>query len=911
MMNGRVLTPGQLRTHITAVRLKVPAERMGVIGLRTADRWDGPSSLECEGQAFEVVRADSVLAVREAVQAAAGREEFTVVLTALEPVALGTDLLARLAGGRLFPVDLWESVRGLFKAKQIDPTVRGKSIGQALLDYAPTSGYPPVPAGVLYSGTIWRSLYRHAFQMGDGDPDLAQLLVWAATAPGGVARYRSATPELRDTLRERLVTTLGGGAGSVLDVADSGHAHDALALGVACGVVFAEGEGTGELREAAARLERFHANAPVPPGIGEQLARAAREALHESAGDHAGGLVSHLARADQILREVRADHLAYRSDLTPLGLDQRLERFARAIQEALNQARPADGLPAIEAVRCCEARAREVATHTLIQGQQARLESVRMAVRLLRWLATPVAQASDLASAATLYRDSQAFADWARDILAGGDDHPAVSATYRLLEQAVRQQREAFNRSFTQVLVEATSKVSLPPGVIPVESFLEGVLAPLSAAGHRLLVIVLDGMSWPVAHELLAGLRRGHWQELSWLEDGSPPPSLLAAIPSITEVSRTSLLTGKIRRGNSDDEKRLFAEHAALSATCARRHPPVLLHKAELTEGSRGGLADAVGEMILNADKRVVGVVINAIDDRLEGAQQVHDRWSVEHIKPMGALLQAARDAGRVVVLASDHGHVWHREDSVLRKAEGGERWRPGVGNAQPDEVFLEGQRVRTPQDETRVIVPRDEGLRYGMARNGYHGGATPQEMLAPLVVLAPLSSQLRKGLVPCQFASPAWWEEPAPEVKPASLTETVRPTLAPPPLAGNQRDLFSQLPSTSVEEEEPASCAAGMWLGKLLSSSVYQAQKVLVQKHLPEDASVLRCLEVLDRHGGTLTLPALSQQAGILPLRLDGFLAKLQRLLNVDGYEVLLVDRAQNRVSLNVALLRRQFELG
>src|SRR5205814_1856038 len=107
-----------------------------------------------------------------------------------------------------------------------------------------------------------------------------------------------------------------------------------------------------------------------------------------------------------------------------------------------------------------------------------------------------------------------------------------------------------------------------------------------------------------------------------------------------------------------------------------------------------------------------------------------------------------------------------------------------------------------------------------------------------------------------------------------------------------------------------PAPAASG-WAAGLLSSAVWQAQKDLVGKHLPEDAAVLRCLEALDRHGGTLTPTALAQQAGILPLRLDGFLAKLQRLLNVDGYEVLLVDRTQNRVSSNLALLRRQFELG
>ena len=55
----------------------------------------------------------------------------------------------------------------------------------------------------------------------------------------------------------------------------------------------------------------------------------------------------------------------------------------------------------------------------------------------------------------------------------------------------------------------------------------------------------------------------------------------------------------------------------------------------------------------------------------------------------------------------------------------------------QPDEVLLEGARVCTPEDQTRVIVPWEEGLRYGTARNGYHGGATPQEMLPPLVILA------------------------------------------------------------------------------------------------------------------------------------------------------------------------------
>ena len=107
-----------------------------------------------------------------------------------------------------------------------------------------------------------------------------------------------------------------------------------------------------------------------------------------------------------------------------------------------------------------------------------------------------------------------------------------------------------------------------------------------------------------------------------------------------------------------------------------------------------------------------------------------------------------------------------------------------------------------------------------------------------------------------------------------------------------------------------PVPIRPGSLFQALLRSGVYGAQRQLVQKHLPDDATVLGVLEALDRHGGTLTFAALAQQAGVLPLRLNGLLAKLQRLLNVDGYEVLQADRTQNRVALNVPLLRRQFDL-
>ncbi len=49
-----------------------------------------------------------------------------------------------------------------------------------------------------------------------------------------------------------------------------------------------------------------------------------------------------------------------------------------------------------------------------------------------------------------------------------------------------------------------------------------------------------------------------------------------------------------------------------------------------------------------------------------------------------------------------------------------------------------------------------------------------------------------------------------------------------------------------------------------------------------------------------------LEKQAG----RLEGFLAQIQRVLNFDGYEVLLLDRERSVVELRIDLLLRQFDL-
>ena len=70
------------------------------------------------------------------------------------------------------------------------------------------------------------------------------------------------------------------------------------------------------------------------------------------------------------------------------------------------------------------------------------------------------------------------------------------------------------------------------------------------------------------------------------------------------------------------------------------------------------------------------------------------------------------------------------------------------------------------------------------------------------------------------------------------------------------------------------------------------------------------RCLDALDASGGIMTPAAFSKAADVPAARLDGLIARIQRLLNVDGYEILTLSRTENRIELNVAKLKRQFDL-
>jgi hypothetical protein len=875
------------------------------VGLHVAQPWKIPNVVEFDSWKAHVVRADTVFQVREALLDAERNQGKIILLTKLQQGDLGNDVVARLARSRLFAIDHWASLCSLFKAKELDRSICDASIAEALLECAPVDGYPPVSAGVLDAGTVWRAICRHVFEMGEREPDLVTLLIWATNRVGS-GRYLTVSDELRGSLRQRLVTNLGDAADSILSFVDSQAGADALALAVACQVVF--GDGTNAVLDAAAaRMEQYHNNKPIPQLVGRALGRIANDAIADlDRTDDPRVAQQHLQRADELFKQLRCEDHTYRSRLTLLGYEERLNRFGKQITESLTTLHQ-------EAIRRCEALQAAVAGHRRAKlGQRTeQLSRTEMALRLLRWLATPAPELVSFSKLADVYRTELAFVDWARESICRGEDVHDLTKAYQQLDQAVLTRREQFNQIFAQSLAHWTSTGSTFKDVYGVEEILLQFVARIAEANNPVLLIVLDGMSWAVCHELLADIRREHWFEATIDESSALPAPVIATVPSITSYSRTSLLSGKLAKGDSSVEKQNFEASPVLKRVCDRRYPPALFHKKEVTEGARGIIGDDLSKAILSTDNKVVGLVLNAIDDRLSSAQQIREDWTINRIGPLSAVLKLARDSGRVVILASDHGHVWHRPEARCCSGDVGTRWRSNTGSPQEGEIAIGGTRVREENGSRTVIVPWVETMYYGRPQNGYHGGATPQEMVSPLVILVDKTSTYA-GLFLCEYPKPEWWSAPPVASLAAAEDEHTRVTVVKRP-----KTLFDDavenepkpVPTPTRPVPEPPAVPA-QWLDRLFASTGYKDQKQLVRRHAPEDSLVRRCLAALDSTGGIMTPAAFSNAAGVPAARLDGLMAQIQRLLNVDGYDILIFSRAENRIELNVPRLKRQFDL-
>jgi len=918
------LSTPQIAAQLERVLASDPSTVALAIRARARQPW--PETLNQRGRQFALRWCESSLAIREALCDVEQQDPATAGLVVLTPLAtheIAEDIAARLARARVFQPEGWDIVRLLFQAKETDARLgRFAWMPQCLIDGAAQGPYPPVANGFLGLETAWQEVLQRFLRIPAARPDAVSLLTWSMTA-GADATLDQLPAAARPDVMRWLAETAGSAGEMVLGCVEAGRTADALPLGLVCGVVFApEGVGQAALGQAAIRLERFVNDKHIGVPEGRAWARAAEQVVR-AAGLEAARAT--LDRADALLRDLRVPQFAHSSDLLPAALDQRMQDFALALSAHVAEPTEAN-------LAQVERQADRVLRHTLMAAQPPRAERVGMARRLARWLMSALGaglppspppagvkglgsgpspletaprSAASLPSAVAWQSDEGAFVDWARFRLLGGDEIAELSQAYGACREALIARRNTFAKPFAQALIEwNANKPSIDGRLVPVESVLEHVVAPIAAA-HPTLLLVIDGLSISIFRELFARSASHGWAEMV-LSDLGQPLVGVAALPTVTEVSRTSLLCGRLTLGAAAQERSGFATHAALLAHSRAGAPPRLFHKGDLADATN--LAPEVRAAIADPHQRVIGVVYNAVDDHLSGPDQLHQRWTLEDLRLLLPLLREAREARRVVVITADHGHLL--EDGTTQVSTGSEsdRWRPGTDGRAPHEMAVSGARVVTSDGSNTVVCLWGESTRYGGRKNGYHGGLSPQEVTVPLAVMVPLGLNL-PGWTPAPPAQPEWWELPpipkSKEAKPA-VAQPVRPAGRKPSAQVGQPQLFEEA------ELPPAPApAAPDWISALLSGTIYASQRQLAARVALPDEKMRALLTALSERGGKLSRAALAQRLSLPEIRLGGMLSAVRRMLNVDQAPVLVIDEAAGTVELNIALLHQQFRIG
>ena len=880
-------TTSQIRAQVAHIHKNYTDERP--IGIKSDRKWQGSEKEVVGEREFRFVQCDSVLQVREALLSSPA-EARLVVVTNLEESQLGDDVLARFVKSRLYQIRPWNIVLEYFSAIKFDPSFRGQRwLAEALLQNVPPGGYPAVSSGVLDEETVWGVLLRNHLGFKVVRPDAQDLLEWARDEKR-IALYKAASPEMRAGTQQWISKSAGAVGDLIFRCIDAGFTHEVTPLGLVCDIV-ANDAGGAKVREAAVRLERFTGNKPITNDSARNWAGVAHDLIDklDKAGERKTIQVV-LERFDQILQELHVEQFSYLSRYSLTGFEVRLERYGKRLQKALDTALP--GLPG----ELCSL-AEEVLRHRQADIEIGRAMRVKMSLRLVKWLAAKRAdEDSSFELAAHSYIRSGGFVDWARYHLFTGETIPALSTAYSRLVGIVADKRELDSRRFGQLLANWTEHGSPGDSIIRIEEVLSKIIAGIGQS-ERVLLVVLDGMSWAAQREILEDTIDKGWVEFGPIEGEWPRP-VIAALPSVTQFSRTSLLCGELQSGSSVDEISGFKNNPSLAQISRSTHPPVLFHKGTLTESTGRNLAAEVRDEIASEKRQVVGVVVNAIDDHLAKGSQIEVPWILRHIPVLDQLLSVARESGRTVVLTSDHGHIIER-DTTYKGADSGERYRSNDGKPLEGELIIRGSRVIVSDDRT-FIGPWSEGLRYAAKKHGYHGGISPQECVVPLTVLSRWGRTI-PGWQPQPTFYPEWWDV-AGEVRGIDISHLQIPAVTPSPID-------ESLPLFAIAEKKETRGQVN-WVEALFNSATFANQVRLAGPAAPRLELITTFLNVLDERGGRVIKRALAQKLGQPELRINGIIAAMRRLLNVDGYGVLSVDEASQTVILNLELLKVQFGL-
>jgi hypothetical protein len=918
--NGATGSPPVANRAVVELELKRAlsrrAGRADVVGkrlllLRAAPQWRGDDVFTADlGDAangpvtVSVAACRTVLSVLEALSTDRKDNSYLVVLTPCRE--LGESVLAQAIEPGILPVNRWDLLRDAFGTKKLEPSLTRSAnswLAEALLDAQPSGGWRKLTGPVLGRETAMHRLAVVRLGLsGDADDagvDAAALLEWTLDVPA-VSSFRKLQEEERNGITGWLQGSVGPVAEVIFTMMSRANVTDAVPFGLAIAALYsAQGRHQHEVLTARGRaVERY---------LGGQLPNDTLVAFGEAASSLVGRWTDYgraaiaaslCERAEAILAALGAGDVAAESDVLDAGFDARLAALGDAVSGAL----PA---PDAARLRAAEQALGQVRGHRRMSMRPAEVRAAEAAVRVARWLATPEETSSALRDA-TL-RDlalgmlrSWGWADRALTIIAQADTSrvPRLGNVYAKLWDTATARRARLDQAFARKLAAWTQSSGTTSDLLLVENFMERIGKPV-AKTRPPLVLVLDGMTVAAGCDLAAELTHGGlWLEAGRLDDGREP--VLATVPSVTSISRTSLLTGKLCSGGQHEERSGF------SAFWGNRKAR-LFHKGDLAADPGRSLNPQVRDALLDSDT-VVGVVLNTIDDMLNpGRQGNESHWEVSQVAYLKPVLDEARRAGRPVILTADHGHVLDRGRPIHPAESESARYR--VGKPGDGEITVRGPRVLVPGEE--VVAAVDEAIHYLPKRAGYHGGAAPAEVVVPVIVLLPSSSLVPDGWhsYEANGHAPIWWDPPqaAPGL-PAPVKPAAVRVEEPNDVLFGIRDI---MPSADAGQLEPSTTDKPTplpSLGARVVASGRLASQRQFARRAPDDDRIARLIDELDKLGGRATIGEAARAAGEPAVRMSGYLAQVARLLNVDSYPVIKTIDDGRTVELNTGLLKEQF---
>lgn len=840
---------------------------------------------------------------------------------------LPLDVSCRLAGGRLYHVAREARLAALLGARDSEMGLSSTALARLVLTGG-IEGLRKVTGLQLTRNDLWKRVLEARFGISESDLESGgSWLSWARRSDAGpmFARACESDDLLRAVRREWLawlderlqaVGTLGfrawelGCVNSALQalllLVAAEENHDPYLQGLVNGLIASIAPGL------VAEIRGIHAE-----GASKSLLKAVLSA--ESVEDR-----RLLEQAEQHAVAGGAAALAAVSDWLPAGHATREAAVTTALSTFIDA-------PTAEVLEELLASLNRLSEHHLDSAlRRSEHEARNMAARLATWLlarhvrpqlaqyGTAWQPAIDLARR---YAEEGGFLDWARQSLrAMRSVNEGLMAAVRRLSKTVEVAARADDQRFAKAYVSWVDAGKPSSEVLPIEHVTKRVVAQFLKGGEhrRLLIVLMDGMSYAAAVQLLQRLRdQRRWSPIKWRAAGAsgllPIPPVLAAAPTLTEVSRAALFAGVADprfgdQGTDKDDARWSSNPHVRELV--GEEPLKVFFRRDILAGHE--LIDELKQAIANEKKRVVAVVVNAIDEQLKGSLQVAIDYSSSktQILPLDALLSAADGAERAVLLVADHGHVLGdamrvADGRIPPGRDGGARWRALTEGEQPQEGEVLLPRTSwKPRGAAGVAALWDTSLSNRSPHYGEHGGLSLAETVAPAFLIAPEWLERVAGedfeLTCHVLPEPDWWllKIARPPAPPVAMAQPAKPP--------TQVDLPGiELVPTNATASAPRVSAEPALVMKLRESKVFVQQVASVSK--PDVERVLTWLSVLVEMGDSLTATDFARLCGVRPHQVAGVVARMG-ILNADGFAIVEHNVAARRVVLHRAKLIAQF---